>query len=265
MDQSVFVWILDLGGEPLGSGLEGAACVLSDTERMKAAQYVNELARAQFLAGRLLLRFAVFSEFSDKAAALGVNSWRWTTGARADGKPVISGADVPVGLSFNLSHSRHIVACAVAKGREVGIDVEHEKCLDFEELVELWCSPAEAASIGTYCGKARLERFYTLWTLKEAYLKARGVGLIYPIKDVSFGQRAEGSMIRVSDFHDPSASDQWRCMPLAMPLGYRGALCWEIRHSQEVPEVACRTVDLASMLRHFEIISNRGCMRRHEQ
>lgn len=264
MDQNIFVWILDLGGESLGGGLERAACVLSDAERMKAAQYVNELARAQFLAGRLLLRFAVFSEFCDPTAARGVNPWRWTTGARADGKPVISGTDVPVGLTFNLSHSRHIVACAVARGREVGIDVEHEKCLDFEELVEVWCSPAEAAIISTRHGKARMEMFYTLWTLKEAYLKARGVGLIYPIKDVSFKQPTKGSMIRVSDSNDPSATHQWRCMPLTMPLGYRGALCWEIRHSREVLELACRTVDLASLLHYLKDIGNQGRMQQHE-
>ena len=117
--------------------------------------------RAEHLAGRALLR-AALQDCTGRPA----RSHRLRAGA--NGKPECVG-----GPEFSVAHSRGKVVCALAPAGRIGIDVE---CLvpgrGIEAIAEQHFSADERRWVG-----ARAERFYMLWVLKEAYLKALGVGL----------------------------------------------------------------------------------------
>ncbi|MGF1507207.1 MAG: 4'-phosphopantetheinyl transferase superfamily protein [Chloroflexi bacterium] len=138
-----------------------AACldVLSPGERQRADRCLNEQARAQFVVGRAVLRWLL--------AALTGGPPRIETGPY--GKPYLPAHPV---VQFNLSHSAGHIVIAVDRGRAVGVDIEAVRPLpDAAALAEVAFSPAERAAAA-----ADLDEFFTLWTRKEALLKAMGTG-----------------------------------------------------------------------------------------
>ena len=151
---------------------------LSDAERARHARYRHDRDRDMFLVGRLMARALVARELGTSPAA-----WQWREGSR--GRPEVD--DATAGVSFNLAHSAGTVVCAVTRGRDVGVDVEDRRRPPVERaLVRRFCAPAEVADIEAQPGEGWRDRFLTYWTLKEAYLKARGLGIAVHLADVSF-------------------------------------------------------------------------------
>jgi len=92
------------------------------------------------------------------------------------GKPYVSGHE---SIHFNISHSDKWVVCAVAEG-EVGVDIEKIKEIDLE-IARRFFTPYEYKSIIKQPEDERLRSFYTIWTLKESYIKQIGKGLSVPL------------------------------------------------------------------------------------
>ncbi|HWO23630.1 MAG TPA: 4'-phosphopantetheinyl transferase superfamily protein [Kofleriaceae bacterium] len=179
-DDEVEVWFADPAAIDAG-----AVAILDAGERARMERFVFERDRQLFLAAHALVRRSL-SRHADVAP----DAWRFR--AENGEKPVIAGpAPVPP-LSFNLSHCRGLVACAIARGREVGVDVERIAELP-RDLIDTIASPAEAAALRALPAAAQAERFFTLWTLKEAYVKARGQGLALPVEEACFYFGAPGA------------------------------------------------------------------------
>ena len=156
---------------------------LQPDERTRFDRYRFDRDRMMFLLGRVMARSLV-----GQALDVAPTAWRWREGAH--GRPEI---DAPgTTTHFNLAHSAGLVACAVARGREVGVDVEDlaREATD-AALVRRYCSPEEALDIEGRGARWR-DRFLEYWTLKEAYLKARGVGISVHLSDISFSIGPEG-------------------------------------------------------------------------
>lgn len=151
---------------------------LQPNERERADKYKDMEARAAFLIGRGMAR-AMLSEVSGVPPA----DWRFTEGAH--GRPEIASPDTP--YHFNLAHSHGAVACIVARDREIGVDVEFLKRPQAShDVAARVCSPEELEDVNAAADAERQERFLVYWTLKEAYLKARGLGISVPLADVAF-------------------------------------------------------------------------------
>jgi len=90
-------------------------------------------------------------------------------------------------LRFNLSHTPGLVACAVTVGREVGVDVEHiGRQLVHDNIPERFFSAREVAALRARPDAEQRVVFFDYWTLKESYIKARGLGLALPLGQFSF-------------------------------------------------------------------------------
>jgi 4'-phosphopantetheinyl transferase len=159
---------------------------LTGTEQQRFDRYHGDLDRRMFLLGRIMSRRLV-----GRALDVAPGAWNWREGAH--GRPEI--AHPPTPLHFNLAHSAGLVVCALANGREVGVDVEDlERPPVDPRMLPRYFAPAEAADIEAQ-GEAWRERFLQYWTLKEAYLKARGLGIALPLREICFALQPDGVRI----------------------------------------------------------------------
>lgn len=156
---------------------------LPEAEQERFNRYRHVLAAHQFLAGRLLIRGWLAS-----VSGIPASEWQFAEGQR--GRPEI--AHPASRWSFNLAHSGNLVACVLSSVSEVGVDLEDlQRRPPIRDLAQRFCSPAEAADIERQPEPARTRRFLTYWTLKEAYLKARGLGIAVHLADVEFTLEVE--------------------------------------------------------------------------
>ncbi|CAA6828354.1 MAG: 4'-phosphopantetheinyl transferase (EC [uncultured Thiotrichaceae bacterium] len=172
--------------------------LLNATERSRASAFKFFSDRKRYVAAHSFLRQTL-----SKYAPLLPATWRFTTNGY--GKPSIANNGYEW-LQFNLSHTHGLIACAISYQREVGIDVEKRKALmDLESLCQYAFSAPEAADILSLANlQAREQRFFTYWTLKEAYVKARGMGLSIPLQQFTF---IEGVNKEWSLHCDPALQD----------------------------------------------------------
>lgn len=100
------------------------------------------------------------------------------------GKPAL---DPECGLRFNLSNSLGLVVCLLWERGDVGVDVEpRERAKSICEVAPRMFSPLELAQLNGLTVDRQMERCLQLWTLKEAYIKARGMGFRLPLRRFSF-------------------------------------------------------------------------------
>ena len=147
--------------------------LLSDDEREKTDRYRFARDRHACLITRALARVTL-SRYCDVAPA----QWRFRPGAY--GRPEIAGPRSS--LRFNLSHTLGLIVCLVSRDRDVGVDVENlERERRWLDLAERFFAPREAAALRRVPLAHRPVRFLEYWTLKESYIKARGLGLAIPL------------------------------------------------------------------------------------
>lgn len=147
--------------------------VLSADEREGMSRYRLERVRLQYVATRALCRTTL-----SRYAAVDPKDWRFER--TEHGKPWIAGPADFGGLRFNLSHADGLIACAVTRVAEVGVDAEDiTRRVDEGPLAERFFSPEEAAVIAGLVGAERRRKFFEYWVVKEAYLKAIGEGIAY--------------------------------------------------------------------------------------
>jgi 4'-phosphopantetheinyl transferase len=151
--------------------LPGLLGLLAPDERSRWRALRHPDARLQFLAARALVRAALSAHVPE------VSPGAWRFRRARHGKPEVAAPRRALGLRFNLTHTRGLVACLVA-GVPVGIDAEPwARRLDPMALATRFFTQAEAAALAPLTPGQRRRRFLELWTLKEAYLKGRGTGL----------------------------------------------------------------------------------------
>jgi 4'-phosphopantetheinyl transferase len=204
---------------------QACARMLSEDERARWERFKFERHRREYLATRVVGRRALSAY-----AGIAPEAWRFEIGEH--GKPAIARASSGLGLdgqglggrtdglTFNLSNSLGLVVCAVGHGAEIGVDVEpYARAGTIEEVAQRFFSARELEQLDALNGEARRERGLTLWTLKEAYMKARGLGMALPTKLFSFvfedgGQGNGGNRIRLEmDTELGDAPERWQfCM-----------------------------------------------------
>ncbi len=156
--------------------------LLAPEELARADRFVFERHRDEYLLTRALVRTSLTRVVPEVAPA----AWRFEAGPH--GRPhvapsVAAGRAVP---SFNLSNAGGMVVCALAADGELGVDVEplaHAgRILEVQEDV---FSEHERARLAELSVDERRRHAVALWTSKEAYVKARTIGLSLPLREIS--------------------------------------------------------------------------------
>jgi 4'-phosphopantetheinyl transferase len=177
---AVHVDLLDPAAPDAAARLEEYRALLSADERERMARFVLDRDRRRFLLTRALVRTTL-----SRYAPVAPGGWAFI--ANVHGRPEI--LDRPRGvpdLRFNLSHTEGLIACAVTIGREVGIDVEHIGRRLTHDVAGRFFAPREVRDLHALPADAQPKVFFDYWTLKEAYIKARGLGLALPLGDFAF-------------------------------------------------------------------------------
>ncbi|NJO33375.1 MAG: 4'-phosphopantetheinyl transferase superfamily protein [Rhodospirillales bacterium] len=189
---------------------EACLSVLSDAERRQASHMTNQSARHEFVTARALLRQLLSRHTGEPAGTI-------EFAAGPCGKPALRGAH---GVHFNLSHSHGMALVAVASA-EVGIDIERiDKDVDYDDIAETMFSAAEIGMLRSAPASRRGEVFFSIWTRKEAYLKATGLGLSSNLPEIS-----TASPQGVIEDHGGSSDDHaWHAFDLPAPANFKAAL-----------------------------------------
>jgi len=154
--------------------------LLNQEERQRCQRFLFDKDRHQCLVTRALVR-TTLSRYSD----VDPRAWRFVENAY--GRPEIESPSAAGHLRFNLSHTRGVVACAVVCDDDVGIDVEDlRRRTATLDIARRHFAAAEMDFLEALPEHRRKDAFFDFWTLKEAYIKARGMGLAIPLGDFSF-------------------------------------------------------------------------------
>jgi len=163
--------------------------LLHKEEWTRHDRFVFPRDRLLFMATRILVR-SVLSKY----APISPQEWQFST--ETYGKPFLSGPPLPnvSALHFNLSNAHEMVICAVSTiHSQLGADVERmDRVEQPMDIAEHYFSAVEIAALRQLPVEQQHERFFAYWTLKESYIKARGLGLNLPLKDFSILLREEG-------------------------------------------------------------------------
>ena len=214
--------------------------LLDSEERERAARFKFPAPRNQFVISRALLRRCL-------GRYLGIEAREVRFRTSENGKPELAANTDPHlndlrfdyprvtdvrfdDLRFNLSHTEGVTVFAVARHRQVGVDVERiRENTNALELAERFFSPQEVQWLQSQPASDRIPSFFSCWTAKEAYIKAHGQGLSMSLS--SFGVLpivgAAGSKLQLTVYDDPQESLRWSVWPLNLGPILRAALAVE--------------------------------------
>jgi 4'-phosphopantetheinyl transferase len=178
-DAAVDVWLVDLDSPDWRDPRRPAG--LSDDEKRRAEAFRFEQDRRRFIACRSAVRMILGRDLGSRPSDV-----RFRYGPY--GKPRLDRNGPGAPLHFNVSHSEHLALVAVSRESEVGVDIEHVRTRPgIPEIIERQFAPAERRALLCAPEAEHLLRFYRYWTLKEAHLKAAGLGMNHalPAIDIS--------------------------------------------------------------------------------
>ncbi len=159
--------------------------LMTSEERTRGRRFRFARHQRQFAVTRALVR-TTLSRYSN------IEPQQWRFDKNQYGRPYIKTYQNSPGLRFNLSHTKGLIVCALSQDTPnekcvIGVDVENiERRGATIEIAERFFSDRESADLLNVTEKARRSRFFDYWTLKEAYIKACGMGLTIPLKQFSF-------------------------------------------------------------------------------
>lgn len=173
------------------------AALLTPDEQARCARLAFDELKAEYLLTRALCR-SVLSRYA------GVPPADWRFRSNTYGRPEIESPAVSPPLRFNLSNARSLVACIVTRRADAGIDVEETARADAPlEIADEFFSADELRELRALPAAEQGARFFDLWTLKESYIKARGLGLQIPLDRFSI---RFGAAIGIA--FDPGMADE---------------------------------------------------------
>lgn len=228
-DHEVHVWQASLEEPP--ADYQQWLETLSEDERLRAQRFHFERDRKHFAVGRSILRALLGCYLGREPAEV-----QFRYGDR--GKPYLAGKMSESEFYFNVSHSHGLALYAFARGREIGVDLEFARPLpDAENIAMRFFSPREKEAFRALAPSEKEAAFFKCWTRKEAYVKAVGDGLAFPLHqfDVSLSPGEPAKLLNINGC--PEIAERWFLEDLTPAPGYAAAVavagggwqlnCWQ--------------------------------------
>jgi 4'-phosphopantetheinyl transferase len=201
---------------------------LSLDDRVRADRFRFESDRRRFCVARASLRIILSRYLQTRPARLQLETGDY-------GKPYLVNRPGAYDLRFNLSHSNRLALIAIARDREVGVDVEFMRPnFVTEDVVKHFFSRVEGEEFAAVAPAFKTQSFFNCWTRKEAYIKGRGEGLSCSLDefDVSLAPGVPATLLESR--LDPTEVSRWSMQDLFPAPGYAATVAVEGRYSQLV-------------------------------
>jgi len=193
---------------------------LDADERKRAEQFLFERGRKRFVASRGLLR-----QILGCYCGVEPRDIHFNYGSR--GKPFLA-EKFGGRIQFNVAHSDGFGIFAVTLDGKIGVDLEHIiPIVEAGQIADRFFSDQEKAVINSLSGRKKSELFFKIWTAKEAYLKARGEGLTYPLNKVDVLTALRGYPCSLKVEGNVAEYTHWSLRQLRTAAGFVGALVVE--------------------------------------
>ena len=213
------------------SQIQALERILANDELTRAARFRFARDRTHFIAARGLLRTILARYLLRDPQTL-------TFAYNAYGKPSLAQMPPNPELSFNLTHAHGMALYAITPNRAVGVDIEYiQRQMEWESVAEHFFSPYEVRVLKTVSPDMRHIAFFNCWTRKEAYIKARGMGLSLELDsfDVSLTPGEPAALLNIRE--EGQDISNWSLYDLYPGGDYTAALavegytssvkCWE--------------------------------------
>ncbi|HEX8495518.1 MAG TPA: 4'-phosphopantetheinyl transferase superfamily protein [Pyrinomonadaceae bacterium] len=215
----VHVWNAALDQSPTVVGT--LFSTLTPDEQDRAAKYYFRKDCDRYIVARGVLRTIISAYLNTKPEQL---RFRYSS----FGKPALISDSGSEELRFNVAHSGGRALYAFSRKHELGIDIERlREDFDYLEIAEHYFSQHEISVLRALPREAQAQGFFNCWTRKEAYLKAHGAGLSFPLDsfDVSLVPGERARLLSVKD--DSQAAARWSLQEINVDCGYVAALAVE--------------------------------------
>lgn len=211
----IHIWLIKLS-DISSDKLTFLHSLLSASELKRNAGYKFGSHRKRDTVCRGLLRLVLSNYLGQTPSSLKFSS-------NAYGKPSLD--DCQINLQFNLSHSGDYIACAVTLDSPIGIDVEtKQRKNNVMSIADHYFTGTELADILAQTGENRHSKFFEYWTLKEAYIKARGLGLAIPLDQFSFSFTSDNKISIDFDEAIDDSVENWSFWLWPLGADYKLAL-----------------------------------------
>lgn len=213
--EEVHVW-MQVTDAVSDSVVEQTVSVLSVDERSKFEKFVFARDRRDYALAHALLRSALA-----RYVVVAPQDLQFRVAPR--GKPFLVSDHETAPVSFNMSHTNGVVACAITGGAEVGIDVESVSPVpDYGVVTDIFSASEIVAMRRLVSPLDQARRFYQLWTLKEAFVKATGDGLYSNVREIVFEiDHAGGAVLQTAPQADARS---WKFAMFAPTPGHCAAI-----------------------------------------
>jgi 4'-phosphopantetheinyl transferase len=215
----IHLWCVDYASSSCQTLLEQYRHLLSNDERDRGERFRYPHDRLRYLLTRILTRCVLsgYTGISPEFLLFSCNPY---------GKPDIANElSKRAGISFNVSHTPNLIVLAVSNNGALGIDVENFRFRRAPlEIANNTFSSDEATELRSLIGEGRNIRFFQYWTLKESYIKARGMGLSIPLDLFSFAFAGDRINLHLKSKLCDSAS-HWKFWQLKLKDDYLISVC----------------------------------------
>jgi 4'-phosphopantetheinyl transferase len=216
-NRDVHIWQLSL--DQSAATMNHLRQLLAADEEERARRFHFEVDRRHFIAGRGCLRMILSRYLKTSPEKIEFTYTDY-------GKPQVAASGEPEQLlNFNLAHSRGVALYAFTRLGQIGVDIEYIRPeFPDREIARRFFSASEVARLENLPVETRPQAFFNCWTRKEAFIKAKGVGLSMPLDqfDVNLDPAEPAALLRTT--WDENEAAQWSLRAIETAPGYAAAV-----------------------------------------
>lgn len=204
---------IDIWRFSLASAPQNADSIMDQAEINRADRFYFAKHQRRFLAARTTLRLilAYYANIPASNLVFTYNQY---------GKPALQ--DVSF-IQFNLSHSADLALLAVGMDVPLGIDLEFFSARPYQGISEQLFSPQENKGFNHLPQALKPLCFFHIWAQKEAFIKACGLGLHYPVQQITVPTLPPTDCAIM----DPMTQKKWQLRSFTPHIGCHAALCYD--------------------------------------
>jgi 4'-phosphopantetheinyl transferase len=216
----VDIWCVKL--HSLSTHVQDLAGILSAEEKNRSEKFRSDRDKLCAVVSRGVLRLILSAYLGQPPAQIQMISG-------PQGKPALFHQDKRHPIQFNLSHSHETVLYGITRMGEIGVDVEKVRDVpDFEKIIRRFFSARERTAFDELPPAQRKRAFFTCWSRKEAFMKARSDGFSLPLDQFDVSILPDQPAALLATRWDPSEVNRWLLSDIRLDADHAAAMAVDI-------------------------------------